>query len=238
MVPAYGRFLGEFPTPAACATAPLGRVLQLWSGLGYNRRARGLHGAATAMVDHHGGQVPSTLDTLLALPGVGEYTARAVLAFAFDHDVGVVDTNAGRVLSRAVSGKPLERREAQSLVDAMVPPGKGWTFGQALLDLGAEVCVARRPRCDRCPIRSACAWSEAGGSIPRRDRPAPRLHRGSSRGPTARVEAGSSMRYGSGRSPMQPPPQWLDGPTIPTAPGASSPRWWPKDWWCGTGTAF
>ncbi|MHB1878559.1 MAG: HhH-GPD family protein [Acidimicrobiales bacterium] len=166
VVPAYERFLGELPTPTACATAPLGRVLQLWSGLGYNRRARGLHRAATAMVDHHGGQVPSTLDALLALPGVGEYTARAVLAFAFGHDVGVVDTNAGRVLSRAVSGTPLERREAQSLVDAMVPPGMGWTFGQALLDLGAEVCVAGRPRCERCPIRPACAWSEAGGADP------------------------------------------------------------------------
>jgi A/G-specific adenine glycosylase len=95
---------------------------------------------------------------------VGAYTARAVLAFAFGEDVGVVDTNAGRVLSRAVAGHPLRPGQAQRLVDAMVPPGRGWWFGQALLDLGAATCVAGTPRCHQCPIRRRCRWA-AGGRV-------------------------------------------------------------------------
>jgi len=102
VVPAYHRFLEAYPTPAACAAAPLGDVLIAWAGMGYNRRARNLHRAAAAIVADHGGEVPDGLDALLALPGVGPYTARAVVAFAFERDVGVVDTNAGRVLARAV----------------------------------------------------------------------------------------------------------------------------------------
>jgi A/G-specific adenine glycosylase len=131
VIPAYRRFLVRFPTPAACADASLGEVLRAWEGLGYNRRARGLHGAAEAMVAEHRGEVPRTLAGLLALPGVGAYTARAVLAFAFGDDVGVVDTNAGRVLSRAVAGGSLRSMEAQALVDAMVPARRGWEFNQA-----------------------------------------------------------------------------------------------------------
>ena len=103
--------------------------------------------------------MPCDLGALLDLPGVGPYTARAVLAFAFEADVGVVDTNAGRVLSRAVAGRPVRAREAQDLVDAMVPAGQGWAFGQALLDLGAEVCVAGVPRCGDCPVRRRCRWA-------------------------------------------------------------------------------
>ena len=161
-MPAYARFLARFPTPAVCAAAPLGEVLRAWKGLGYNRRARNLHAAATAMVADHGGRVPSELHALLALPGVGPYTARAVLAFAFDADVGVVDTNAGRVLSRAVAGRSLGLGEAQQLVDAMVPAGRGWAFGQALLDLGATVCVSGTPTCSQCPVRRRCRWAMAG----------------------------------------------------------------------------
>jgi A/G-specific adenine glycosylase len=166
VIPAYRRFLGRFPTPAGCAGASLGEVLRAWEGLGYNRRARGLHGAATAMVAEHGGQVPSTLAGLLALPGVGAYTARAVLTFAFGDDVGVVDTNAGRVLSRAVAGRPLRSVEAQAMVDAMVPAGRGWEFNQALLDLGATICVSRTPACGACPIRRRCRWATAGFRSP------------------------------------------------------------------------
>ncbi len=162
VVPVYARFMDQFPSPVACAAASLGEVLRAWKGLGFNRRARNLHRAAAAVVADHGGQVPSNLAALLRLPGVGAYTARAVLAFAFDADVGVVDTNAGRILSRAVAGRPVGTREAQLLVDAMVPRGQGWEFGQALLDLGATVCTARAPRCDLCPIRRRCRW--VGGS--------------------------------------------------------------------------
>lgn len=166
VAPAYVRFLEALPTPSACAAAPLGEVLRLWQGLGYNRRAANLHRAAGVMAAEHGGRVPSGLDDLLALPGVGAYTARAVQAFAFEVDVGVVDTNAGRVLSRAVAGRAVTAAEAQRLVDAMVPPGGGWPFGQALLDLGAAVCVTESPRCGRCPIRRRCRWVVSGRGDP------------------------------------------------------------------------
>ncbi len=117
--------------------------------------------------------MPERLAPLESLPGVGAYTARAVLAFAFGHDVGVVDTNAGRVLARAVAGRPLGRGEAQRLVDAMVPRGRGWQFGQALLDLGATRCVAGVPRCAGCPVRRRCRWARRGRTAPdpARDRP-------------------------------------------------------------------
>ncbi len=162
VVPVYLRFLRAFPDPSSCAAAPLGEVLRSWQGLGYNRRARNLHRAAGVLVEEHGGRVPPSLDALLSLPGVGAYTARAVMAFAFESDTGVVDTNAGRVLSRGVAGRAVTAREAQRLVDAMVPRGRGWSFGQALLDLGAMVCVADRPRCDGCPIRRRCRWLASG----------------------------------------------------------------------------
>src|SRR5450756_2276529 len=149
VIPAYHRFLGSFPTPTACADAPLGAVLIAWEGMGYNRRARDLHRTAGIVVAAHGGSVPDDLASLLALPGVGPYTARAVLAFAFERDVGVVDTNAGRVLARAATGRPMGR-----------------THGQALLDLGATVCTARVPDCSGCPVSRRCAWTRAGRPEP------------------------------------------------------------------------
>lgn len=166
VVPAYLRFMDRFPTVSSCAEAPVGDVLRAWQGLGYNRRARNLHRAARTVVADFGGDIPSDLAGLLSLPGVGAYTARAVLAFALGVDVGVVDTNAGRVLSRAVAGRPVGTAEAQRLVDAMVPRGHGWGFGQALLDLGAGVCVARDPRCPQCPIRRRCRWAATGRAGP------------------------------------------------------------------------
>ncbi len=166
VVPVFERFMARFPTPSVCAASPMGDVLVSWAGLGYNRRARNLHRAAEVIVADHGGSVPATLADLIALPGVGAYTARAVLAFAFEADVGVVDTNAGRVLSRAVAGRSLRGAEAQALVDAMVPPGRGWLFGQSLLDLGALVCVSGRPVCERCPVRRRCRWALDGWPDP------------------------------------------------------------------------
>ncbi len=192
VVPAYHRFLDRFPTPAACAAAPLADVLRAWEGMGYNRRAKNLHGAARAVVADHGGSVPDGLDALLALPGVGPYTARAVLAFAFERDVGVVDTNAGRVLARGVAGRPVRPAEAQHLVDTMVPPGRGWAFGQALLDLGATVCTARSPACGTCPVRRRCRWASAG-------RPDPDPARGSAGVSVAQAPFVGSDRQGRGR---------------------------------------
>ncbi len=166
VVPAYLRFMDRFPTPQSCASASTGDMLRAWQGMGYNRRARNLHRAAQRVVADHGGRLPSDLAGLLSLPGVGAYTARAVLAFAFGVDIGVVDTNAGRVLSRAVAGRPVGPGEAQRLVDAMVPPGRGWWFGQALLDLGAGTCMSRTPRCQECPIRRRCRWAATGRTGP------------------------------------------------------------------------
>jgi A/G-specific adenine glycosylase len=165
VIPYYERFLARFPTPPACAAAPLGDVLRLWIGLGYNRRAVNLHRCAGAVVDRHGGSVPADVTALLALPGVGPYTARAVLAFAFERDVGVVDTNVGRVLARW-EGHPLRPSEAQARADALVPAGRAWAWNQAVMELGGTVCLPRRPRCASCPMRSWCAWSAAGLVLP------------------------------------------------------------------------
>ena len=165
VIPYYERFLARFPTPPACAAAPVGDVLRLWTGLGYNRRAVNLHGCARAVVDRHGGSVPADVTALLALPGVGPYTARAVLAFAFERDVGVVDTNVGRVLARW-EGRPLRPSEAQARADALVPPGGAWAWNQAVMELGGTICLRRRPRCASCPVRSWCSWSAAGLALP------------------------------------------------------------------------
>ncbi len=158
----WGRFLDRFPDPGACAAAPAGDVVDEWAGLGYNRRAVHLHRAATVCVERFGGRLPDSLADLLSLPGVGPYTARAVLVFAHERDIGLVDTNAGRFLARAVAGRPLAGREAQQTADDTVPDGWGWTWGQAVFDLGASVCRKREPRCDDCPIRPHCAWAQAG----------------------------------------------------------------------------
>lgn len=166
VVPRYEAFLERFPTPAATAAAPVADVLREWAGLGYNRRAVNLHRAAVAVIERHGGVMPSNLAELEALPGVGRYTARAVLAFAFEADVGVVEVNSARVLARAVAGRPLRVGEAQALADSLVPAGRGWAWNQAMLDLGATVCTKSAPRCDRCPVRACCAWAGAGGPDP------------------------------------------------------------------------
>jgi A/G-specific adenine glycosylase len=166
VVPKYLAFLGRFPDPASAAAAPLAELLGLWTGLGYNRRAVHLHQAAGAIVTRHRGRLPGELGALLALPGVGPYTARAVLAFAFEHRVGVLDTNAARVLARAVAGRRLGRAEAQRLADGLVPEGKAWAYNQAVLDLGATVCLARRPVCGHCPLVRSCAWARSGHTLP------------------------------------------------------------------------
>lgn len=183
VIPRYTTFLREFPTASECAIAPVGAVIRAWDGLGYNRRAVQLHRCAQQLVALHGGNLPRDLPALLKLPGVGPYTARAVLAFAFEDDVGVVDTNVGRVLARW-SGRRLGAAEAQAAADANVPPSSGWSWNQALFDFAARVCTRRHPRCDRCPMRSSCRWQGQG------DDPA----EGS-----ARVSGGQSRFEGSDR---------------------------------------
>ena len=165
VVPKFGAFLDRFPTVAACAEAPAADVVRLWAGLGYNRRALNLHAAARACVERHGGRLPATLAELQALPGIGPYTARAVLAFAYEQEVAVLDTNAARVLARW-EGRRLGPKEAQAAADEAVPPGQGWAWNQAMLDLGATVCTKRIARCDACPVASHCAWHLAGHPLP------------------------------------------------------------------------
>ncbi|MHB1599931.1 MAG: HhH-GPD family protein, partial [Acidimicrobiales bacterium] len=162
----YPLFLASFPTPGACAQTPAGEVVRLWAGLGYNRRALGLHGAARAIVERHGGEVPATLGELLALPGVGPYTARAVLATAFGEQTAVVDTNVGRVLARAVAGRPLRMPDAQRTADALLPPGRSRDWNLALMDFGSIVCRSRQPSCSSCPVarEGACAWRAAAAA--------------------------------------------------------------------------
>jgi A/G-specific adenine glycosylase len=166
VVPRYQAFLARFPTPAVIAAAPVADVVRAWAGLGYNRRAVNLHRAAVVVVERHGGRLPATVAELVALPGIGRYTARAVLAFAYEADVGVVEVNSARVLARAAAGRPLAPAEAQALADALVPPGRGWAWNQAMLDLGATVCTKSAPRCGACPLAACCAWAATGGPDP------------------------------------------------------------------------
>jgi len=154
-------FLSEFPDPATCASAPVGEVIRAWAGLGYNRRAVQLHRTAVACVDRHGGRLPGTLADLLALPGIGPYTARAVRAYAFEADEAVVDTNVARVAARVV-GRSLTAREAQAVADGWLPAGEAWAWNQVLMDLGAQVCTARSWRCVVCPLGAKCAWHLGG----------------------------------------------------------------------------
>jgi A/G-specific adenine glycosylase len=188
VVPAYHAFLGRFPTIGTCADAPLGDVLRAWSGLGYPRRAANLHAVARIVSADHGGSLPPDRAALQALPGIGPYTARAVLAFAFDHDVGVVETNVARVLART-RGRRLRRREAQALADAWVPLRAGWAWNQALIDLGAGVCRKRSWDCGHCPLAATCQWRGTG--------PDPAEGSGGVSGRQARFEG--SDRQGRGR---------------------------------------
>jgi A/G-specific adenine glycosylase len=191
VVPRWTSFLRRFPSAVACAAAPVGDVVDEWAGLGYNRRAVNLWRTAVAVTERHRGQLPSTLPELLALPGVGPYTARAVLAFAYEADVGVVDTNVGRTLARR-AGRPLRAREVQTLADGAVPAGQGWAHNQAMLDLGATICSARAPACEACPLQQGCAWAAAG-----RPEPDPALGSAGVSGRQARFEG--SDRQGRGR---------------------------------------
>jgi A/G-specific adenine glycosylase len=153
-------FIAEFPTTHACAEAELGDVLRLWQGLGYPRRARNLHSAARVIVSEHAGRFPRALDELMALPGVGPYTARAVMAFAFEDDAAVVDTNIARVLRR-LTGESLSARSTQVIADEVLPEGESWLWNQAMMDLGATVCKPR-PLCEQCPIQELCEWRGEG----------------------------------------------------------------------------
>ena len=165
VVDPYLAMTTEFATPAAMAQASQADVVRRWAGLGYNSRAVRLHRCATTIVERFHGEVPSEESALLSLPGIGPYTARAIMVFAFEQDLGVLDTNVSRVLSRLVAGQALTRNQAQSLVDDLITPGKAWTFNQALLDHGATLCQST-PDCESCGLRRSCAWARRGFEQP------------------------------------------------------------------------
>jgi A/G-specific adenine glycosylase len=161
VIPRYLAWLERFPTLEVLAAAPTADVLREWSGLGYNSRAVRLQAVARHVVAEHGGRMPREVAALLALPGIGEYTARAVACFAYERDVPVLDTNVKRVLHRVLVGpdapKPqLTDRQAWSLAERAVPAGRGYDWNQALMDFGSSICTARKPACLVCPLREIC----------------------------------------------------------------------------------
>jgi A/G-specific adenine glycosylase len=167
VVPYFERFLARFPGVAQLAAAPVQDVLRLWEGLGYYRRARQMHEAARQMVQRHGGEFPRTLDEARALPGIGRYTAGAVLSIARDARLPILEANSRRVLARLAafrgdgdssSGQKLLWRVAELLLPAR---GSG-TFNQALMELGSQVCTPRDPRCEACPLAGECAARNLG----------------------------------------------------------------------------
>jgi A/G-specific adenine glycosylase len=178
VVPILEEWLHRWPNPSDLAAAPPSEVLRAWGSLGYPRRALALHACATAIAEQHGDVVPDDVDVLLALPGVGDYTARAIAVFAHGHRHPVVDTNVRRVLARAVQGvalpgAPNARRDLPAMA-ALLPEGREEqrAFNAGTMELGAIVCTARAPRCDECPLADVCAWRLAG--FPVHDGPAPR----------------------------------------------------------------
>jgi len=161
VVPYYERFLARFPTVQALANAGLEEVLKVWEGLGYYARARNLHAAARQVVTAHDGQLPDTFEGLLALPGVGRYTAGAVASITFGRDVVAVDGNARRVLCRVFAvredvTRSAVQRQLESLAASLLPPGRAGVFNESLMELGATVCTPRGPRCDCCPLCDLC----------------------------------------------------------------------------------
>ncbi|MHA7240718.1 HhH-GPD family protein [Arthrobacter sp. TMS1-12-1] len=172
VLPVWQEWLERWPSPADLAAEPPGSAVRHWGRLGYPRRALRLHSAATAMLARHGGAVPATYDELLALPGVGTYTAAAVAAFAFGRRETVVDTNIRRVHARLVGGSALPAptltaAETKRAV-ALLPDDEALSvrWNAAVMELGAVICTARSPQCDACPVLDACAWVAAGRPAP------------------------------------------------------------------------
>ena len=168
VIPRLEEWLRRWPDPAALAAVPSGEAVRAWDRLGYPRRALYLHAAAVAIVERHGGVVPRDVSELLALPGIGDYTARAVAVFAYGDRHPVVDTNVRRVIARAIdgdaeAGPPSVRRDLAAM-DTLLPADLEGArlFNAGAMELGAIVCTARSPRCNECPLAAVCVWRAAG----------------------------------------------------------------------------
>ncbi len=162
VVPKYREFLRRYPTLRRLAAADVDDVRRLWYPLGYNIRPLRLHAIARETLARYRGRLPDRVDALLGLPGVGRYTASAILSFAYGRDVAVLDTNVRRVLGRVFAGPraPAAARSDRALwrlAESLVPAGRGYDFNQAIMDFGAIWCTPRTPRCPRCPMRTICA---------------------------------------------------------------------------------
>lgn len=168
--PIWREWISRWPTPADFAVASRDEVLRAWGKLGYPRRALRLHECAQVIVAQHGGRVPSDIPELLALPGIGDYTARAVACFHFGQNVPVVDTNVRRVYHRLIDACFLpgnaSKKELGLVADLLPQDGSGPKFSVAMMELGALVCTATRPTCEVCPVRDLCAWQQAGCPAP------------------------------------------------------------------------
>jgi A/G-specific adenine glycosylase len=168
VLPAYDAWLTRWPTPRALAAERPGEAVRMWGRLGYPRRALRLHQAATVLDRDHEGKVPRDASALRALPGIGDYTTAAVLCFAFRERVAVLDTNVRRVLGRLTAAVPRQTPSItgaeRQLATGLLPddPETAATWSVAVMELGALVCAARGPACDRCPVATGCAWRLAG----------------------------------------------------------------------------
>ena len=166
VLPIFITWMVRWPTPAALAADPAGEAVRAWGRLGYPRRALRLHEAATAIVERHGGEVPSERDALLALPGVGDYTASAVASFAFGARHPVMDTNVRRVFARVKRGVAFPTRsvtaDERALAESLMPEQDAHRWAAATMELGAVICTARAPRCEACPVADRCQWRAAG----------------------------------------------------------------------------
>lgn len=186
VIPHLQAWLQRWPTPAALAEAAPADAVTQWANLGYPRRALWLHRAAEEITTRHGGVVPRDVEDLLALTGIGDYTARAVAVFAYGERHPVVDTNTRRVLARVIDGRsqpgPPSRRDLDAM-DALLPHERedAALFNAATMELGATICTARAPRCDACPVASLCAWRSAGDPDTGDRRPRQATYEGSDR---------------------------------------------------------
>jgi A/G-specific adenine glycosylase len=168
VLPVHAAWLEQWPTPADLAAVPAGEAVRAWGRLGYPRRALRLHAAAAAIVAEHGGEVPVEHADLLALPGVGDYTAAAIAVFAHGRRHVVLDTNVRRVLVRLLEGREFPgasvTRAERTLAEQALPADDATaaTWSVATMELGALVCTANGPACGRCPVADACAWRAAG----------------------------------------------------------------------------
>ncbi len=178
--PYFARWLDRFPTLEVLAEAPLDEVLKAWEGLGYYSRARNFHRAVREVAGSRAGEIPADPESFRALPGVGRYTAGAVMSIAFGREEPIVDGNVRRVFARWTDDPEPREAELWRLAEALVPGERPGDLNQALMELGATVCTPRSPRCGECPVRAHCAAFAAGTQerrpLPKKAKPVPHEH--------------------------------------------------------------